>query len=53
MLHHLIEGIFSTPQPTGVDKQGVDPAVGVEAHDDGVVKPSDEVNPMECNISDV
>ncbi|GMP59195.1 hypothetical protein CsSME_00022573 [Camellia sinensis var. sinensis] len=32
---------------------GVDPAVGVEAHDDGVVKPSDEVNPMECNISDV
>ncbi|XP_028087107.1 uncharacterized protein LOC114287860 [Camellia sinensis] len=53
MLHHLIEGIFSTPQPAGVAKQGVDPAVGVEAHEDGVVKPSDEVNPMECNISDV
>ncbi|GMP23361.1 hypothetical protein CsSME_00000992 [Camellia sinensis var. sinensis] len=32
---------------------GVDPAVRVEAHEDGVVKPSDEVNPIECNISDV
>ena len=53
MQHHLIEGIFSTPQPAGVDKQGVDTAVGVKAHEDGVVTPSHEVNPMESNISDV
>ncbi|CAL5339017.1 unnamed protein product [Camellia sinensis] len=53
MLHNLIEGIFSRPQPAGVDKQGVDPAVGVEVRDDGVVKPSNEVNPIECNILDV
>ncbi|CAL5424782.1 unnamed protein product [Camellia sinensis] len=53
ILYHLIEVIFSRPQPTGMDKQGVDPVVGVEAHDDGMVKPSDEVNQMECNISDV
>ncbi|CAL5334986.1 unnamed protein product [Camellia sinensis] len=53
ILHHLIEGIFSRPQPAGVDKQCVNPVVGVEAHDDGVVKLFDEVNPIECNISDV